>query len=86
MVVNGTFVVAANSEKPLLDVWYLQHRSTERRTIVTPGIVKALAASRDGVFLAAAIDEQVQCGSSLICVSVLLRSCPAPAHEKLYDG
>ena len=59
LVVNGTFVVAANSEKPLLDVWYLQHRSTERRTIVTPGIVKALAASRDGVFLAAAIDEQV---------------------------
>lgn len=59
LIVNGTFVVAASSEKPLLDVWYLQHRATERRTIVTPGIVKALAASVDGIFLAAAIDEQI---------------------------
>ena len=34
----------------------------ERRTIVTLGLVKALAASGDGVFLAAAIDEQVLLG------------------------
>jgi len=59
LVVNGTFIAVASFEKPLLDVWYLQHRSTERRTIVTPGLVKALAASGDGVFLAAAIDEQI---------------------------
>jgi len=59
VVVDGIIVAAAASEKPLLDVWYLQHKNTERRTIVTPGLVKALATSADGVLLAAAIEEQI---------------------------
>ena len=72
LIVNGTFVVAASSDKPLMDVWYLQHRSTERRTIVTPGVVKALAASQDGVFLAAAIDEQVRRSGNITGNGVLI--------------